>query len=176
MPPRIDGVIVPFFANKIKPLSSARDGQKGQELPSGPWRGKRSCPKHCPVVFGGNGGNAVITWFPAQITNQAGRGSPPSGPYFSARFDKAVLHYLGFRAIIDRKTKFHSCWQECLCRICSCHFLLGGICFSHCVGLHCPVFLFCPAPQRAELPPLVGAGGKICEGEYPQQDAESKTC
>ena len=32
-------------------------------------------------------------------------------------------------------------------------FLLGGICFSHCVGLLCAVFLFCPGTQGAETPP-----------------------
>lgn len=32
--------------------------------------------------------------------------------------------------------------KGCLCCIYSGHFLLGGICFSHCAGLLCAVFLF----------------------------------
>ena len=42
--------------------------------------------------------------------------------------------------------------------------LYGGICFSHCVGLHCAVFLFFDRPPGVETPlgGIIRMGGKLC--------------
>lgn len=42
--------------------------------------------------------------------------------------------------------------KGCLCRICSCHFLLGGICFSHCADLPAQCFCFLTGPRGRKRP------------------------